>query len=143
MFRIALRNILIMLGVALPILLVGGILVGWMLANARDGGTPGPSLDGFLASLLYLYPMWALPALGIAAIHQLVLAALPRDWPARRTRLVILGTSLTLAGLVAGYVASASTHERGWALALALLPAAIAYGLLAQPLASHRAAGFA
>lgn len=138
MFRVAFRNILIMLGVALPILLVSGPLVGWMLANARDGGTPGSPLDGLPASFIFWYPIWALPALGIGAIHQLVLAALPRDWPTRTTRLVILGTALTLAGLLAGYVASASTHERGWALALALLPAALAYGLLAQPLRSHR-----
>lgn len=144
MFRIALRNILIMLGVALPILLVTGPLVGWMLDWAFVGARGASVLTGLPASFLFWYPIWALPTLGIAAIHQLVLVALPHDWPARTTRLAILGTSLVIVGLIASYVASASSKERGLALAVALLPAAVAYGVLVKPLrppASERYSG--
>jgi hypothetical protein len=130
MFRIAVRNVLILLGVALPVLLVSAMLFGWL----ADGGTGRPSLDELVASLVFVYAMWVLPALGVGAIHQLLLATLPRDWNARTTRLVIIGTSLALAGLIAAYVGSASTLERGWRLALALLPSAFAYGALVQPL---------
>ena len=134
MFRIAVRNVLIRLGVALPILLISGPLVGWMLASSDVGRSPGPSLTAFYASFVFWYPIWALPALAIAAIHQLVLAALPRAWSVRTTRLVILGTSFAIGALIASYVASESTRARGVALAVALLPAAAVYGVLAKPL---------
>ncbi len=135
-FRIVLRNLFIMLGVALPILLVSAPLVGWVLSSPWRGGrgVASPSFEDFLASFVFWYPIWTLPALAIAALHQLVFAAFPRNWSARTTRLVILATSLGTGASIVGYVASKSTSARGLALALALLPSAVAYGVLAQPL---------
>ena len=136
MLRIASRNILIMVGVALPVMLVSTDVVGWLsdLKAGRNRGTAGPSLTDLLLGFELLYVMWLLPALAIATIHQLLLAALPHDWPTRTMRRVILATSLGIGGAVAGYVAFETTLMRGFELALALLPAALAYGALAQPL---------
>jgi len=134
MLRTALHNVLIMLGVALPVLLMSAMLFGWLAEGARGRS----SLDELGGSFEFLYMIWAVPALAVATIHQLVLAILPYDWHARTTRLVILGTSLGIATCIAWYVGVASTRDRGRAVALALLPSAIAYGVLVQPLRTRR-----
>jgi hypothetical protein len=141
MIRIVVRNLIIMLGVALPILLVSGLLVGWVFAPARAGagGRFGPSPTAFVAYIMFLYPIWVLPALGVAAIHQVVLAAVPRNWPARTTRLIIVGTALAIVALTLGYVASTTAETHLLPIALTLLPAVVVYGLLAQPLRARGA----
>jgi hypothetical protein len=135
MLRIALRNILIMLGVALPAFVVSSMVIGWL--TDRSGGS-GPSLEALVGSSVYVYAMWSPFALAIAVIHQAILAMVPRDWPARATRLVVLASTMILTALMVDYVAAGATLERVLALTLSLLPGVVAYGLLAQPLRSAR-----
>ena len=81
MLRIALRNILIMIGVALPIFVATGMVIGW----SGDNGNSRPSLEALAGSFIYVYALWVLPALAIAVIHQVVLAPLPPSWSTRTT----------------------------------------------------------
>jgi hypothetical protein len=120
-----------MLGVALPLWLTSAMLAGFMSRGRLTRGVP--SLEHLVASFIFLYAMWAIPALAIAAIHQLVLAVLPRDWSARATRLVILATSLGIGAVIVGY-AIKLVHQQPSELALTLILPAVAYGMLDQPL---------
>ncbi len=132
MFRTALRNVGLMLCLALPLFVVASLLMGWLGTTGK--GPDGVSFTDVFAGLLFMYSIWALPATALAATHQFVLAAIRPDWSARKTRLVIVATTLGMAALLCADVWRETTPERAFALAAALLPPAIAYGLLARPL---------
>jgi len=135
MSRIILRNLAVALGIALPVLLVSGALVSWLFPPtwAGAGSGPRPSLPGFLGGFVFWYVILALPALGIAALHQALLAALPHDWSPRVTRAVILGSALAIGAGIGGYVVATASEAHVAGIAGVLLPTAITYGLLVQP----------
>ena len=142
MFRVVLRNVAVMLGVALPILLITALFVGWLSQSTPAAGPAGVkgaihTLDGLIGGFEFMYMLWVLPAVSVAAVHQVLLAIPSRAWAAWKTRVFIVATSLAMAGLIFGYVVSNGTDHSG-TLALTMLPPAVAYGLLARRLRSER-----
>jgi len=137
MLKALVRNLVIMLGVAVPVLLISAPFVGWLLPSAWGGGGAKeqlPSFNRFLDSIVVWYPVWAVPALIVALLHQPILAIIPADWGPRTTRLAILGSSLGMEGLLVAYVTTGTSEPHVLAVGLALLPSALVYGFFAQPI---------
>jgi hypothetical protein len=134
--RLVSRNLLIAIGVALPIALLSGLLAAslfppqWAGASERLWTSSGDAVSG----ILFWYIILLVPTLLAASLHQLVLAALPHHWTLGATRLVILATTLGIGVLVGWRAIAGATSVNLPGLIGALLPALLAYGLLVRPL---------
>lgn len=136
MLRIAVRNVGIAVGIALPVLLTCGALVGWLGPASWNlaAGQIHPSLTGFIGGFLYWYIILVLPTVAIATAHQALLACLPTWWSPAVLRVIILGTSLGIALLLVLRIVTTATDVRVPGLITVVLVPTIVYGVMARPL---------
>ena len=128
------RNFALVIFVALPLVIATATAVLWI---HPPGDMPRPtalSFEGVFGGAAFWFLMLILPTVFVGAIHQVVLAALPGDWSARRTRLAIVGTAVTEGFLIGFFVGRDGGADTVLILAVALLPASVVYGLFAAPL---------
>ena len=134
--RLALRNLGIAIGVALPVALMSGIASWaiWPPPWAGHGGSAWQSARDAGGAFLFWYVLLVLPTLVGAFVHQLVLAVLPHHWPRGLTRAVIVASTL-LGGVALAWLSMRhATDVHAWRLVGTLFPALLTYGLLARPL---------
>lgn len=133
----AARNLLVALVVALPIAIVGAIVVtSIVLPPWAEGRAIWGSIGDLPGAFLFWYLTLAIPTLLLASLHQLLLAVLPKDWPPRYTRLAILGGAFGIGLCLAWFALARSTEAHLPGIVGMILPAVLAYGLLARPLRS-------
>jgi hypothetical protein len=136
MFRTAIRNVGLAVGLALPVLLLTAGFIAWLGPSSLSfvHGEIGFSMSGALSGALFWYIILVFPTLGFAVTHQLFLAIPAPRWSKRRTRAFSLGTSIGVALIIAGRIIVTSTDVRAAGLILTVVVPAAFYGVFARPL---------
>ena len=129
----AIRNIVVLLCVALPFAIVLGWLIAILFPPEWMRDSEPTAATEILAGFAFWYLTLAVPVAIGGGLHQLVLCAIPARWRGRRVRIGIVATAPVVA---IGFLFF--RHAWGAGLIVPTVLPLLLYGFLARPVRTER-----